>query len=589
MNMKNLVFTLFCSFLINVGLAQNIKEVFGTISDDFGFLENVIVSVNDQDTRTVSDVKGNYRIAVEEGDVLRFEHLGKIPIQIKIEDVTRILNVTLFDDVEKLDGVTVTKKVFKSQKQMAMEYATNSNIVKNSFGYLNKETIGYSLRILDEKDISSNYIDLASLLNGRFAGVRARCGNNNLGGELQVFLRNGYTTFSGNNSVVFDIDGILWDKLECSTIDPSNIKRIAIISSLAGSSIYGTRGRGGVVVINTKTGTFASVQKENLQRAKEQNQKSIYTGDAIPINAQQGMPRYLGRFHQSVTEAEALTIYADEHDKYAASFYFVLDSYAYFKKKWNNDEFADSIIKENYGLFESNPIALKSLAYMYQAHMEYDKAKDIYKEVFIQRPEYAQSYYDLAENYIENKEYARAATIFTRYDYLNQQGFLNDDRGDFSQFMDMEMNNLLGLEENDFLSSKEQRNLISEERFKGTRIIFEWADSEAEFELQMVNPENRFFVWNHSLKDNYEQINDEKSIGYSTKEYLIGNSYKGDWQVNIKYFGNKSLTPTYLKVAIYHDYGTISQRKETKVFKLALKNVNQQLFTVSNISGLVSN
>lgn len=584
--MKNLVFTLFCSFLINVGLAQNIKEVFGTISDDFGFLENVIVSVNDQDTRTVSDVKGNYRIAVEEGDVLRFEHLGKLPLEIKVEDVTRILNMTMFDDAEMLDEVTVNNKRLKTQDERAMEYATNPNIIKNAYGYLDKETAGYSMRILEEKDFGPHYTDIGTLMNGKFAGVMAHC--NIYTGEVEVSVRVNNTSY-GNNTAIYDVDGVIMYSLPCSLIDPSNIKKIAVIRGQGGSGLYGSNVMGGVVVINTKTGTFASVQKENLQRAKERNQKSIYTGDAIPIDAQQGLPTYLERYHQSLSETEALNIYANERDKYAASFYFVLDSYAYFKEKWNNDEFADSIIKKNYGLFEKNPIALKSLAYMYQAHMEYEKAKDIYKEVFILRTEYAQSYYDLAESHIENKEYARAATIFTRYDYLKEQGFLNDEKGDFTQFMNVELNNLLGLKENDFLSLKEQSKLVSHESFKGTRIVFEWAESEAEFELQMVNPENRFFIWNHSLKDNCEQIKDEKSIGYATKEYLIGNTYRGDWQVNIKYFGNKSLTPTYLKVAIYHDYGTFSQRKETKVFKLALKNVNQQLFTVSNISGLVSN
>ena len=171
MNMKNLVFTLFCSFLINVGLAQNIKEVFGTISDDFGFLENVIVSVNDQDTRTVSDVKGNYRIAVEEGDVLRFEHLGKLPLEIKVEDVTRILNMTMFDDAEMLDEVTVNNKRLKTQDERAMEYATNPNIIKNAYGYLDKETAGYSMRILEEKDFGPHYTDIGTLMNGKFAGL----------------------------------------------------------------------------------------------------------------------------------------------------------------------------------------------------------------------------------------------------------------------------------------------------------------------------------------------------------------------------------------------------------------------------------
>jgi hypothetical protein len=62
----------------------------------------------------------------------------------------------------------------------------------------------------------------------------------------------------------------------------------------------------------------------------------------------------------------------------------------------------------------------------------------------------------------------------------------------------------------------------------------------------------------------------------------------GMWQVNAKYLGNKRLTPSYLKGTVYNHYGTAAQRKETKVFKLGLKNVNQELFKV-NVSKVLIN
>lgn len=584
--MRELLYVLFASVFVNSLVGQNTKEVFGTISDEYEPLENVVVSVNDQNTGTTTDANGKYRIAVEEGDVLRFELLGKLPLEIKVEDVTRILNITLFDDVEKLDEVTVRKRL-KTQEERAMEYATNPNIIKNAFGYLDKETVGYSMRILNESDFGVQYTDVGTLMNGKFAGVMAHCNRDTW--EVEVSIRSNNTTY-GPNTAIYDVDGVIMNTLPCFLIDPSNIKKIAVIRGMGGAGLYGSNVMGGVVVINTKTGTFANVQKENLHNAKERrNQKNLYNGDALPITAQQGLPKYLERYNKAASEAEAIHIYRDERSKYAASFYFVLDSYIYFRDKWNNAEFAETIIQQNYGVFKDNPIALKSLAYVYQADNEFSIAMDIYKEVFIHRPEYAQSYFNMAESYIENKQFGLAADMFTRYNYLKEKGFLKDDRGDFAQFLDTEFNNLLGLKDNDFLSVKKRKKLVSDKGFKGTRLVFEWADSEAEFQLQLVNPENRFFVWNHSLKDNYGQVKDEKLIGYTTKEYLIGNTYKGDWQVNIKYLGNKSLTPTYLKVAIYHDYGTFSQRKETKVFKLSLKNMNQQLFRISNITGLVSN
>ncbi len=586
--MRKIVLIIFNCFVVTFGFAQNTKEVFGIVSDDFGPLENVYVSVLGNDTRTLSGADGKYSLIVKEGDILGFTIMGKIPLEIRIEDVTRVLNVTMFEKVEKLDEVTVSKKIPRTQEQRAKEYNTNPNIIKNTFGYLDKETVGYSLRILDEKDIGSQHVTIATLLDGRFAGVRAKC-SNVVGGELVVSLRNGNTTINGDNSVVFEVDGILIDQLDCGSIDPSNIKKIGIISSLAGTSIYGTRGRGGVVVINTKTGTPPPSTGDSAKSENERNTQNLYLGDALPIADSQVLPTYLKQYREVATEPEAMEIYENELPRYAGSYHFILDSYTYFKENRQNRRFAESIITDNWTVFENNPVALKSLAYLYQENEDFAKAKEIYKEVFLQRPEYPQSYYNLAESYVENGEFAKAATLLTRFDYLLDEGYLRDDMGDFTGLMHRELENLIALKGKDFLSAKNHKKLVVDENTKGTRLVFEWADSEAEFELQYVNPQNRFFKFNHTLKDNGNRIMDGKSLGYSMEEYVLGNSFSGDWKINIKYLGNKSLTPTYLKATIYHDYGYATQRKETKVFKLSTKNINQELFTVNNSLKLVSN
>jgi hypothetical protein len=51
---------------------------------------------------------------------------------------------------------------------------------------------------------------------------------------------------------------------------------------------------------------------------------------------------------------------------------------------------------------------------------------------------------------------------------------------------------------------------------------------------------------------------------------------------NVNYLGNKSLTPTYLKVTIYHNFGLASEQKESQVFKLSAKNLNQELTKIKN-------
>ena len=585
--MRNLYVLLFvlggCAFISG----QVKKEVFGKITDEYGPLENVIVSIQGTQESAFSDKEGNYMIQAQEGDILAYELMGKLPMEIKVEDVTRVLNITLRDKVEKLSGVTVSKKLFKSQEQRAMEYDTNPNIIKNAFGYLDKETAGFSMRILDEKDFGPQYTDIGTLLNGRFAGVMAHCNRDT--GEVEVSIRTNNTTYGGNTAI-YDVDGIIMYSLPCSLIDLSNIKKIGVIRGAGGAGLYGSNVMGGVVVINTKVGTFASVKQENYRNFKKRlDQESLFTGDAVPMDVAQPLPAYMELYLAAQSEAEAIVTYENQLDKYGNSFYFVLDSYSYFRERWDNKKFANSLLEDNWGVFENNPVALKSLAYFHQAYGDFSLAKEIYKEVFLLRPEYVQSYFNMAESYVENQQYNLAAAMYTRFDYLKGEGFLKDEKGDFSTLLDAELNNLLRLKGNDILSSRQRKKLALEEDLDGTRLVFEWADSEAEFELQFVNPENRYFTWDHTLRGNEEIIKDEKTLGYSTKEYRLGKNYQGDWQVNIKYLGNKSLTPTYLKVAVYRNYGTNDQTKETKVFKLSTKNINQHLFKVSNITGVAVN
>ena len=170
------------------------------------------------------------------------------------------------------------------------------------------------------------------------------------------------------------------------------------------------------------------------------------------------------------------------------------------------------------------------------------------------------------------------------------EGILKNDSISFAALYEREYNNFLLLDKNSIVKDAKAEELyVAEEDFQGTRLVFEWNDSEAEFNLQFINPENQYFMLKHSLADNAELISREKEYGFSAIEYLLDGSLPGSWKVNINYLGNKSLTPTYLKATVYYNYGTYAQRKETKVFKLSLKSTPHELFAISVGSKLAFN
>jgi hypothetical protein len=561
--------------------SQEQRTIFGKVTDGTNPLENVNIEIDGNNTTTASDKDGKYKIAVATGDIVKFSYTGLKTIKIKIEDVTRILNPVMIPDITELDEVVVEASKRRSQKDMQEDYTINKNIIKTAWGYLDAERAAGNVRILTEEEVSPISLCVLDLLKSRFPGIFV-LGSCPGGGS--VFIR-GANSISNNRPAVFDLDGQIFTDAPV-WIDVTNIKRLAILNNVASSTLYGNLGFGGVIVINTIGGNSQS--NTIVDRARLKNNfvnGKVLTESEVAKNK----PGYLRELEASSSFEDAKEVYMTNKNKYSNSAYFFIDAYNYFYEDLKEGEFADTVIKDNFRLFEGNAVLLKALAYSYDNQERFKKSHELYKEVFILRPNYSQSFLDVANSYRNIKSNKLAAGIYARYDYLIEESFIKADTTVFDKIIQREYNNLLALHKNEIMDSKKSKKVyVAEEDFKGTRLVFEWNDSEAEFDLQFVNPGNQYHMWKHSLADNSEVIYNEKDFGYNTTEYLIDGSLPGTWQVNVNYLGNKSLTPTFLKATVYYNYGTRSQRKEVKTFKLSLKNVNQELFKVTVGGKLVS-
>jgi len=216
-------------------------------------------------------------------------------------------------------------------------------------------------------------------------------------------------------------------------------------------------------------------------------------------------------------------------------------------------------------------------------------ANELYKQIFKLRPDHIQSYRDLAESYREIGDVKKAATMYARHNDLIEKGIIASDTMGIQMLMERESDNLLGLHGDEIVSNTKLQRSKKFMDFKGARLLFEWNDSEAEFDLKFINPLNHFYTWEHTSDANNERIWDEKTKGYSCQEFLMDGSLPGQWQVNMNYKGNKTFEPSYLKVTIFNHYGADIQGKTIKVFRLSHKNSEQKLFTMSNMGKLVSN
>jgi tetratricopeptide (TPR) repeat protein len=382
------------------------------------------------------------------------------------------------------------------------------------------------------------------------------------------------------------VDGQIFTQIPI-WVDLGNVKRIAILNNFATTTQYGSIASGGVIVINTISGNLAPTKV--VDQAKLRN--NFYQNDALDSqDVKRNWPKYKKELYASSSLEAAQIKFTQLALTYANSPYFLLDAQDYFTNEWDRSDIGEEIIVNHFEPFSKNSVLLKALAYQYQQQGQYEKANDVYKEIFLLRPNYAQSYLDMARSYRELGNPLQAASLHARYSYLQEQGLMEQDTVGFGPIMERELNNLLAFDKDALVDSGKPNTLfVANDDFDGTRVVFEWNDGEAEFELQFVNPGKQYHTWKHSLADNAALISREKNLGYNTMEELIDGSLPGSWQVNIKYLGNKSLTPTYLKASIYYNYGEVSQRKEVKLFKLSLKNVNQELFKLVSSPVIVAN
>ncbi|MFV0583773.1 MAG: carboxypeptidase-like regulatory domain-containing protein, partial [Parabacteroides gordonii] len=102
-------------------IAQQKKQVTGTVIDAFGPVAGASVSVKGTNEGTITDMDGNFSIAVAPGSTLSISFIGYVTQDIKYTGQAT-LDVKLMEDSQKIDEVVVTAMGIKKEKR-ALSYA----------------------------------------------------------------------------------------------------------------------------------------------------------------------------------------------------------------------------------------------------------------------------------------------------------------------------------------------------------------------------------------------------------------------------------------------------------------------------------
>ena len=300
------------------------------------------------------------------------------------------------------------------------------------------------------------------------------------------------------------------------------------------------------------------------------NEDDFYAEDAIRFKKIKLVPPNYLKVYKKLSSKNAIVHYKSKYDSLKNQKNFHLNAYNYFKKRYRRPTILLEVLANFESFSKKNPEDLKTIAYKYQELKENFKAIKVYKKILTLRPNYAQSYRDLANAFITIKDYKNA---WKTYNFYLKKGFKieNNDIGSilYSEMVsaynsDKEINTVNGkLKLTDTLKNTN----------KDIRMVFEWNSSEAEFEIEFVNPDYEVYRIENSLLHNDALITDQKLKGYSSKEIFIDKLLPGNYLVNLTYFGNKKETPTTLKVTTYYYWGKKKQRSRVQTFDFSKKDV----------------
>lgn len=201
---------------------------------------------------TITDIDGSWSLVVPaESNSLKISYIGFTSQEIDLSTVTDFGNISIvLSEGTVLDEVVVT----------ALGTSRNSrNVV-----YANQSVGGEDLLTTPNKNA-------LEALRGKAAGVKITTGSGSVGASSKVVLR-AEASLTGNNNALIVIDGIPIENNSTgggqgggesgyadygnrfNDLNPEDIENITILKGPSATSLYGSRGASGVLLITTKSG-----------------------------------------------------------------------------------------------------------------------------------------------------------------------------------------------------------------------------------------------------------------------------------------------------------------------------------------------
>ena len=222
------IFTLLLAFSMQFSFAQE-KTVTGVVTDKLGPLPGANVVVKGTTNGVQTDFDGKYSIKAKSGDVLEVSFTGYVTKTVNVSGASNY-NVALEESSTTLTEVVVVG-YGKTTKEAYTGTATKVNIEN-----------------IEAKTVSN----VSQALRGEVAGVNVITTSGAPGRDATIRIR-GIGSVNGNRNPLYVVDGAPYSS-DISSINPSDIESMTVLKDAAATSVYGSRGANGVILITTKQG-----------------------------------------------------------------------------------------------------------------------------------------------------------------------------------------------------------------------------------------------------------------------------------------------------------------------------------------------
>lgn len=259
---KIAIFLSILLFMGNLVANAQTRTITGTVTSDEDDMPipGVSVSVKGTTLGTVTNIDGEFEFTVPvDAQTLVFSFVGMKNQELAIGSET-VFKVVMQSDVVGLDEVVVTALGVNKRNAREVVYASQT--------------------VASDDLLSTPTKNALEGLRGKTAGVKLSTGSGSVGASTRIVLR-GESSLTGNNNALIVVDGIAIDNsttaggAEASTtgysdfgnrfndLNPNDIESVTVLKGPSATSLYGSRGSAGVVLITTKKGSKGTKMQIN--------------------------------------------------------------------------------------------------------------------------------------------------------------------------------------------------------------------------------------------------------------------------------------------------------------------------------------